>query len=107
MISPILPIRVAQFVLSIIILGMVGYVAHEYNKYTHVDSPSEANYLIFVVSTSLVQNAKEEEEKERKEFCLRNIINMARQRVSTVEVKMLINLLFSPSRPIYSVYGHG
>lgn len=48
MVTPILPIRVAQAVLSVIILGLTAYAASWYNGHTDLNlSPNELNFMIF------------------------------------------------------------
>lgn len=44
----LLPLRIAQFVFSVVILGLSGYVSHWYNNDTLTASPSQINFLIFV-----------------------------------------------------------
>ncbi|MCJ1470675.1 hypothetical protein MMC07_009322 [Pseudocyphellaria aurata] len=44
-----IPIRAVQFFCALVSLGLNGYVAHWYNKYSfYDDSISEVNFLIFV-----------------------------------------------------------
>ncbi|RDW71315.1 hypothetical protein BP6252_07878 [Coleophoma cylindrospora] len=50
----LLPLRIAQGVFSIIVLGLSGYVAHWYNADTLTASPSQVNFLIFVPIFSLI-----------------------------------------------------
>ncbi|MCJ1302172.1 hypothetical protein MMC08_004975 [Hypocenomyce scalaris] len=42
-----LPLRITQFIFAIIVLGLTGYVAHWYNRYTYSASPGQINFLIF------------------------------------------------------------
>jgi hypothetical protein len=69
----LLPLRIAQFVFSVIILGLAGYgtlwigrrwtfadssaVAHWYNADTLTASPNQINFLIFVPIFSLISIA--------------------------------------------------
>jgi len=42
-----LPLRAAQAVFTVIVLGLTAYVANWWNGYWHDMSPSEINYLLF------------------------------------------------------------
>ncbi|QSZ34530.1 hypothetical protein DSL72_006124 [Monilinia vaccinii-corymbosi] len=44
----LLPIRMAQAIFAIVILGLSGYINHWFNKDTLTASPSEINFLVFV-----------------------------------------------------------
>ncbi|CAD6441359.1 33c71e08-b5a3-437a-865f-1501b296102b [Sclerotinia trifoliorum] len=44
----LLPIRIAQAVFAIVVLGLSGYVSHWYNTDTLTASPSQINFLVFV-----------------------------------------------------------
>jgi len=44
----LLPLRIAQFVFSIVVLGLSAYVAHWYDVDTLTTSPSQINFLVFV-----------------------------------------------------------
>jgi len=44
----LLPLRIAQFVFAIVIVGLSAYVAHWYDADTLTASPSQINFLIFV-----------------------------------------------------------
>ncbi|KAG9232493.1 membrane-associating domain-containing protein, partial [Amylocarpus encephaloides] len=50
----LLPLRVAQFVFSIVILGLSAYVAHWYDVDTLTSSPAQVNFLVFVPIFSFV-----------------------------------------------------
>lgn len=43
-----LPLRIAQLIFNIIVLGCAARVAHVYNDSIFLDSPSQVNFLIFV-----------------------------------------------------------
>jgi hypothetical protein len=43
-----LPLRVAQLIFNIIVLGCAARVAHVFDALAFVDSPSQINFLIFV-----------------------------------------------------------
>lgn len=44
----LLPLRIFQAVLAVVVLGLSGYVAHWYDAETLTASPSQINFLIFV-----------------------------------------------------------
>lgn len=44
----LLPLRIAQGVFAVVVLGLSGYVAHWYNVDTLTASPAQINFLIFV-----------------------------------------------------------
>lgn len=50
----LLPLRIAQFVFSVVILGLSGYVAHWYNSDTLTASPSQINFLVFLPLFSIL-----------------------------------------------------
>jgi len=50
----LLPIRIAQAVFAVVVLGLSGYVAHWYNADTLTASPSQINFLIFVPIFTLI-----------------------------------------------------
>ncbi|KAH8820475.1 membrane-associating domain-containing protein [Xylogone sp. PMI_703] len=50
----ILPLRIAQFVFAIIILGLTGYVSSWYNEQTSTPSPARFNFLFFAAIFSLL-----------------------------------------------------
>jgi len=52
--SFLLPLRILQIVLSLIVLGTAGYVANWYNSDTLTASPSQINFLIFVPVWSFI-----------------------------------------------------
>jgi len=53
----LLPIRAAQFVCSVVTLGLSAYVAHWYNNDMLTASPSQINFLVFVPVFSLISLA--------------------------------------------------
>jgi len=53
----LLPLRIAQFVFSIVVIGLSAYVAHWYDADTLTASPSQINFLIFVPLFSFVSIA--------------------------------------------------
>jgi len=50
----LLPIRIAQGIFSIVVMGLSAYVAHWYDNDTLTASPSQINFLIFVPLFSFV-----------------------------------------------------
>ncbi|EMR90160.1 hypothetical protein ACHAP3_003333 [Botrytis cinerea] len=50
----LLPIRIAQAVFAIVVLGLSGYVSHWYNADTLTASPSQINFLVFVPVFTLI-----------------------------------------------------
>jgi len=50
----LLPLRILQIVLSLVVLGTAGYVANWYNSDTLTASPSQINFLIFVPVWSFI-----------------------------------------------------
>lgn len=50
----LLPLRIAQGVFAVVILGLSGYVAHWYDVDTLTSSPSQINFLIFASVFSLI-----------------------------------------------------
>ncbi|KAJ8057947.1 hypothetical protein OCU04_013121 [Sclerotinia nivalis] len=50
----LLPIRIAQAVFAIVVLGLSGYVSHWYNTDTLTASPSQINFLVFVPVFTLI-----------------------------------------------------
>jgi len=52
--SFLLPLRILQIVLSLIVLGTAGYVANWYNSDTLTASPTQINFLIFVPVWSFI-----------------------------------------------------
>ncbi|CAG8976322.1 hypothetical protein HYALB_00005729 [Hymenoscyphus albidus] len=50
----LLPLRIAQFVFSIIVLGLSSYVSHWYDVDTLTSSPSQVNFLVFVPVFSFI-----------------------------------------------------
>ncbi|EOO00096.1 hypothetical protein UCRPA7_4443 [Phaeoacremonium minimum UCRPA7] len=50
----VLPLRGAQLLFGVIVLGLSGYVANWYNVDTLTSSPSEVNFLIFVPLWSFI-----------------------------------------------------
>ncbi|KAF1990631.1 hypothetical protein K402DRAFT_324260 [Aulographum hederae CBS 113979] len=53
-ISFILPLRIAQTVFAIIVLGLTAYVANWWTGYWHDSAPAEINFLLFASVWSLV-----------------------------------------------------
>ncbi|KAG0647871.1 hypothetical protein D0Z07_5939 [Hyphodiscus hymeniophilus] len=53
----LLPLRLAQGFISVVILGLSGYVAHWYNADTLTASPAQINFLIFVPIFSFISLA--------------------------------------------------
>lgn len=53
----LLPLRIAQFVFAIIVIGLSAYVAHWYDADTLTASPSQINFLIFVPLFTIVSIA--------------------------------------------------
>ncbi|THX59689.1 hypothetical protein D6D06_01889 [Aureobasidium pullulans] len=49
MVNFVLPIRIAQVILALLVLGTAGYVAHSYSS-----SPSEINFLVFTAVWTLL-----------------------------------------------------
>lgn len=52
-----LPLRIAQGVFSVVVMGLSAYVAHWYNNDTLTASPSQINFLIFVSVWSFISIA--------------------------------------------------
>ncbi|KAB5585979.1 membrane-associating domain-containing protein [Coniochaeta sp. 2T2.1] len=50
----VLPLRIVQVVLSLVVLGLSGYVANWYNVDTLTSSPTQINFLIFAGLWSIV-----------------------------------------------------
>lgn len=50
----VLPLRIVQVVLSLVVLGLSGYVANWYNVDTLTQSPTQINFLIFAALWSIV-----------------------------------------------------
>ncbi|CAN9412186.1 unnamed protein product [Alternaria alternata] len=50
----VLPVRAVQFVLSVVVLGLMAYVSSWWSTHWRQSSPSEINYLIFAPSWSLL-----------------------------------------------------
>lgn len=50
----LLPLRIAQFVFSIIVLALSAYINHWYDVDTLTSSPSQINFLIFVPVFSFI-----------------------------------------------------
>ncbi|KAH8888194.1 hypothetical protein GQ53DRAFT_826353 [Thozetella sp. PMI_491] len=55
--SFMLPLRATQGVLSLVVLGLSGYVANWYNVDTLTSSPSQVNFLIFAALWSMISIA--------------------------------------------------
>jgi len=50
----VLPLRIAQAILAIIVLGLTGYVANWWSNYWHALSPSQINFLLFCAVWSVL-----------------------------------------------------
>jgi len=50
----LLPLRIAQLVFAVVVVGLSGYVAHWYNTDTLTASPTQVNFLIFVPVFSFI-----------------------------------------------------
>jgi len=48
------PLRIVQFITSVIVLALSAYVAHWYNHDTLTASPTQVNFLVFVPAFSLL-----------------------------------------------------
>ncbi|TVY21079.1 hypothetical protein LARI1_G001091 [Lachnellula arida] len=50
----LLPLRIAQLIFAVVVVGLSGYVAHWYNADTLTASPKQINFLIFVPVFSII-----------------------------------------------------
>lgn len=50
----VLALRIVQFILAIIVLGLDAYVAHWWSGHYHAGSPSQVNFLIFCAIWTLL-----------------------------------------------------
>jgi hypothetical protein len=53
----LLPLRIAQGIFGLVVLGLSGYVAHWYDADTLTTSPPQINFLIFVPLMSILSMA--------------------------------------------------
>jgi len=53
----LLPLRIAQGIFALVVLGLSGYVAHWYDAETLTTSPAQINFLIFVPLMSFLSMA--------------------------------------------------